>query len=166
VIPISLRPVISYKIHLADICTLWAPSSINLFMMSVVFDPSPLTLCIYCCFLCCCFITISVFFIPHFSKFKRVNGDFHFQNDGFPPSWIFKISKLYWLIGSRWLGCITIHDFVEIAQSVAKIIYRPLLSVQIGLSISKWRVSGAHVPQNRHGIKCISLLVLISQSAF
>jgi len=27
VIPISLRPVISYKIHLADICTLWAPSS-------------------------------------------------------------------------------------------------------------------------------------------
>jgi len=24
---ISLRPVISYKIHLADICTLWAPSS-------------------------------------------------------------------------------------------------------------------------------------------
>jgi len=25
-IPISLRPVISYKIHLADICTLWAPS--------------------------------------------------------------------------------------------------------------------------------------------
>ena len=27
VILISLRPVISYKIHLADICTLWAPSS-------------------------------------------------------------------------------------------------------------------------------------------
>jgi len=26
VILISLRPVISYKIHLADICTLWAPS--------------------------------------------------------------------------------------------------------------------------------------------
>ena len=29
VILISLRPVILYKIHLADICTLWAPSSLN-----------------------------------------------------------------------------------------------------------------------------------------
>ena len=28
VILISLRPVISYKIHLADICTLWAPFSL------------------------------------------------------------------------------------------------------------------------------------------
>jgi len=25
-----------------------------------------------------------------FRKFRRVNGDFNFQNGGLPPSWIFK----------------------------------------------------------------------------
>jgi len=39
VIPISLRPVISYKIHLADICTLWAPSSSYCFYS--IFRSSP-----------------------------------------------------------------------------------------------------------------------------
>jgi len=38
VIPISLRPVILYKINLADICTLWAPSSsfIHLYIHSFI----------------------------------------------------------------------------------------------------------------------------------
>jgi len=36
VIPISIRPVISYKIHLADICTLWAPSSLCMYLSFIV----------------------------------------------------------------------------------------------------------------------------------
>jgi len=45
VIPISLRSVISYKIHLADICTLWAPSSLTLALYCVITYSQLLTWC-------------------------------------------------------------------------------------------------------------------------
>jgi len=46
---------------------------------------------------------------------------FSFQNGGRLPSWIFKIFKLYWLIGSVGLSCITKPNFIKIGQSIAEI---------------------------------------------
>jgi len=57
----------------------------HLFMIFVVFDQSPLTLWInYCLYIyICCFDTnFSVFHSTFSGNLKRVNDDFHFQNDG------------------------------------------------------------------------------------
>jgi len=39
-----------------------------------------------------------------------------------PPSWIFQITKLYWLPECRGLTRITVPNFVKIGQSVVEIL--------------------------------------------
>jgi len=49
----------------------------------------------------CCFITNFSIFRSTFSVNLKGKWRFSFSNDGFPSSWNFKISKSYWLMGSR-----------------------------------------------------------------
>ena len=48
-----------------------------------------------------------------------------------PPSWIFEITKFYWLLGQRGSRCISMPNFVKISKSVAKIL--------IFFAFSRWQ---------------------------
>ena len=44
-----------------------------------------------------------------------------FLNSSNPPSWMLKISQIYWLTSFRGPRCITVLNFIQISQSVADI---------------------------------------------
>ena len=81
-------------------------------------------------------LSITVFSFYVFRKFRRINGDFHFQNSGRQPSWNFKVHffldrvknfnnpKILLANGvsrAESPGCIAVLNFTKIGQSVVEI---------------------------------------------
>jgi len=108
----------------------WIISPFNDF---AVFDPSPLTLWINCCFLylyLLFYYQFQYFSFYIFRKSRTVNSNF--------SSWIVKIFKFYWLTESREPRCITMLNVVEISQQFLR--YHDFLIFQDGGHAPSWIV--------------------------
>jgi len=113
----------------------------------------------------------------HFTKFRQ-NWSFYCGDVAFfvfsrwppPPSWIFKITKFYWLFGWQGSRCISMLYFVKIDQSVAKILWffkmaaSAILDCRIHkilLAVGVWRTRMHHFTKFRQNrsFRCRDILI-------